>query len=280
MLKYIFAVLIPFAITWLAFSYNVLLGFGVLVAFLLFLFWWQRPNLLTIRGQNEYARGNNNKALSLLKKAHSMGRTSPANNIVYAYILLRCGQHEEAAKVLNMVLFSSRLKPAERMKAKQNLSLVRYRQGDFEEATRLMQEVFTSYKNSSVYGCLGYYKILSHAPDAMNFALEAYEFNPDDKVIVDNLIQLYIERGQIDKAKELSDKTLAAGNEGVEIFYHAGQVALALGRKQEARTFFIKASEAPRSFMTTVSEEEIEDHIRITTDTLPTAEPETDSQTK
>lgn len=274
MLKYILAVLIPFAITWLAFAYNVLLGFGVLVVFLLLLFWWQRPNLLTLRGQNEYVKGNNNKALALLKKAHSMGRTSPDNNILYAYILLRCGQHEEAAKVLNMVLFSSRLKPAQRMKAKQNLSLVRYRQGDFEEATRLMQEVFASYKNSSVYGALGYYKILSHAPDAMDFALEAYDYNSDDKVIIDNLIQLYLERGQIDRAKELSDKTIAAGNEGVEIYYHAGQVALALGRKQEAHEFFLKAKESPRSFMTTVSEEEVEDRIRLTTDNLPAGEQE------
>ncbi len=261
--KYLWLILIPFIVVVAAFSYNAFLGIAVVVCFLTFVLWQQRPNLLTQRAQREYAKGNNTKALEIFKKAHRTNRNSPANNILYAYILLRCGQDDEAAKVLNMVLFSSRLKPAQRMQAKQNLSLVRYRQGDMEEALRLMEEVFESYKSTGVYGALGYYKIVMNAPDAMEFALEAYDYNSDDKIIIDNLVQMYILRGQYEKAKVLSDKTLAAGNDGVEVYFHAGQIELAKGNRQQAAELFAKAQQSPRSFMTTVPEAEIARHLEM-----------------
>ena len=237
------------------------LALGVTAVVILFVLYWQWPNLLCLKGQSEYANGNNTKALVLLKKAHESSRSRVSNSTAYAYILLRVGQAEEASKVLNYVLLNQRLKENEKLQARQILSLVRYRQGDFAEATRLMEMVFEGYKNSSVYGALGYYKILSDAPDAQSFNDEAYEYNSDDKVIIDNVVILALKNGDLQKAKELSDKSIEAGNKGVEIFYHAGQVYLALGDKAKALDYFKRASSCERSFMTTVSEKEITDAI-------------------
>ncbi len=246
--------IVAFAIT----MGNYMLALAMTVAGLGLVFYWQWPNLMCARGQSEYAKGNNIKALELLKKSHESSRASTANSCAYAYILLRVGEAEEAAKVLNYVLLNQKLKEADRLQARQILSLVRYKQGDFEEATRLMQMVFDGYKNSSVYGALGYYKILSNAPDMMEFNLEAYDYNSDDKIIIDNMIILYLKNGEIEKAKELSDKSVEAGNKGVEIFYHAGQVYLELGKRDAALDYFKKAKSCQRSFMTTVSEAEID----------------------
>lgn len=251
--------IVPLVVIWTVFT---LAGAGwgmfVTIVFLGMLFVWQRPNILTMQGQRQYGLGNNTKALSILKKAHDISVNRPVNSITYAYILLRCGNADESAKVLNYVLLGSRLKPEHKMLARQNLSLVYYRNGDFAEAVRVMEMVFEDYKTSSVYGALGYYKILQNAPDARDFCLEAYEFNADDKIIIDNLILIYIAGGEYEKAKELSDKTIAAGNKGVEVYYHAGQVALALGDKLQAKEMFLNAQSCTRSFMTTVSEQEIE----------------------
>ena len=237
---------------------NYLLALAMTAVGLGLVLYWQWPNLLSMRGQSEYAKGNNIKALELLKKSHESTRASTANSCAYAYILLRVGEAEEASKVLNFVLLNSKLKDDERLHARQILSLVRYKQGDFEEATRLMEMVFEGYKNSGVYGALGYYKILSNAPDMMEFNMEAYEYNSDDKIIVDNMIILYLKNGEIEKAKELSDKSVEAGNKGVEIFYHAGQVYLALGENETALGYFKKAKSCERSFMTTISETEVD----------------------
>lgn len=261
-LQYLVLILVPFAIAWVAYSYNVLLGIAVTVLYLAAVVWWQRPNLLAIRGRKEYAKGNNTRALELLEKAHRLDRGPAANSILYAYILLRCGRADDAEKVLNFVLLDSKAKKTDKMLAKQNLSLVRYRRGELSEAVRLMEEVFENYKTSGVYGVLGYYKILTGSPDAMEFAKQAYDYNPDDKVIIDNYVQLCLAEGDIQKAKELSDKSLAAGNKGVEIYYHAGQIELAQGRPEKAAEFFKKALAEPRSFLTTVPEEDIKNALK------------------
>jgi len=223
--------------------------------------YWQWPNILSLKGQSEYAKGNNTKALAILKKAHESSRSRVSNSTAYAYILLRVGQADEASKVLNYVLLNQKLKENEKLQARQILSLVKYKQGDFEEATRLMEMVFEGYKNSSVYGALGYYKILSNAPDAQSFNDEAYEYNCDDKVIIDNVVILALASGDLKRAKELSDKSVEAGNKGVEIFYHAGQTYLALGDNEKALEYFKAARSCERSFMTTVSEKENTDAI-------------------
>lgn len=240
---------------------NYIAALCVTLIVLVLTFYWQWPNFLSIRGQSEYARGNNTKALSLLKKAHESSRARTANSTAYAYILLRCGQTEEAANVLNYVLLNQKLKQQEKLQARQILSLVRYRQGDFAEATRLMEMVFAGYKNSGVYGALGYYKILSDAPDAQAFNEEAYEYNSDDKIIIDNMIILCLKNGDIARAKELSDKSVNAGNKGVEIFYRAAQVEEALGNDEEALEYYKKAASCTRSFMTTVAEKDIDNAV-------------------
>ena len=240
-------------------SYAFALGATAVVV--LILLYWQWPNILSLKGQSEYSKGNNTKALAILKKAHESSRSRVSNSTAYAYILLRVGQADEASKVLNYVLLNQKLKQAEKLQARQILSLVKYKQGDFAEATRLMEMVFEGYKNSSVYGALGYYKILSNAPDAQSFNDEAYEYNSDDKIIIDNVVILALANGDLQKAKELSDKSIEAGNKGVEIFYHAGQVYLALGDKEKALEYFKAARSCERSFMTTVTEKEITDAI-------------------
>ncbi len=259
--KVIFFIAVIAIIGFLITMGNYLWVFGVTFVMIVGVVIWQWPNILTLKGQAAYADGNNTKALSLLKRAHELPNSRVSNSTTYAYILLRLGQAQEAANVLNYVLLNQKLKKEEKLQARQILSLVRYRQGDFAEATRLMEMVFEGYKNSSVYGALGYYKILSKAPDAEEFNREAYEYNPDDKVIIDNAVIIAINNGDYKKAKELSEKSINANNKGVEIFYHAGQAYLGLGDKQKALEHFKKAQSCTRSFMTTVSEQEIMDAI-------------------
>ena len=94
----------------------------------------------------------------------------------------------------------------DKISIKQILSLIHYRQNNFEDAVELMSEVFEARKSSSIYGALAYYKILAEDEDAMEFCLEAYDYNSDDKIIVDNLIIMHLKNGDYEKAKELGCK--------------------------------------------------------------------------
>lgn len=256
-LSSILIILLFIAIVIMIYAGNGKAAMMMITAVTLGIVYWKWPSVQSARGQSEYAKGNNSKALSLLKKAHESSRSKVYHSTAYAYVLLRVGEADEAAKVLNYVLLNQKLKEQEKMQARQILSLVHYKKGDFAEATRLMEMVFEKYKNSSVYGALGYYKILSKSPDAVEFNEEAYEYNSDDKIIIDNMVIISLENGDLKKAKELSDKSINAGNKGVEIFYHAGETYLALGDEEQALQYFRSALSCERSFMTTISEMEI-----------------------
>lgn len=265
-MKIAFLILLPAIIMGLLFYYYPIIGSILLLIAILVLFYINYPTILTLLGQRQYALGNNTKALKILKKAHDKSKRGVNPSVVYAYILLRCGNPGEASKVLNYVLLNPKLKQNERNYVLQNLSLVKYRQGDMQEAVRLMSEVFENYKSSSVYGALGYYKILANSSDAEEFCKEAYEYNSDDKVIVDNLVQIYLSKKDYAGAKELSQKSIDLGNTGVELYYHAGQAALGLGDIELAKQHFYKAMSCQRSFMTTVSAEEIEQALESITE--------------
>ncbi len=176
---------------------------------------------------------------------------------------MREGRPDEARTAINYALRNPRITEAETYKGKEILSMIYYRQGDYSKATEIMQTVFDNFVSTNVYGTLGYYKILLKAEDAESFALEAYEYNKTDKVILDNLVQLYYEKGEYEKAKKFSDEATGAEAKGIETFYHAGLVEKALGNKEAAIEDFKKALSFTPSFLTTVKTEEIERELSI-----------------
>lgn len=236
---------------------------GTFVSFLLLLavVIWQWPNLLTLFGQRAYANGNNTKALKYLKAGHEHSRAKADNSSAYAYILLRCGRVEEAKVAANYALMNKRIGENEKNKIRQILSLICYKNGEYAEATRIMEQIFETYKSSAVYGTLGYYKILAGSADARAFNAEAYAYNSEDKIIIDNMVLLYLQDGQYERARELSAKSIEAGNKGIEIFYHAAQAEEALGSFEKALEYYRMARSCTRSFMTTVPEVEIDSAI-------------------
>ena len=222
---------------------------------------WQGPNLLTLVGQRAYALGNHNKALRYLKAGHEHPRSGASNSSTYAYILLRCGRMDDAKFIANYALLNKRISDADKNQIRQILSLICYKKGEYDEATKMMEKIFETYRTSNVYGTLGYYKILAESEDMYTFNEEAYEYNSDNKVIMDNMVILCLRKGEAERAQEISQKSINAGNKGVEIFYHAGQAEEALGNAEQALEYYQKAYSCARSFMTTISENEIEEAI-------------------
>lgn len=216
-----------------------------------------------LMGLKQYNKNNKSKAFKLLKTAHTSSAGKMINSYNYAYLLLREGRTDDAKAAIKYALLRSDVKESEIYQGKEILSMIYYRLGQYKEATDTMQSVFEHYKNSNVYGALGYYKILAKSPDAEDFALEAYEYNSKDKVILDNLVQLYYEKGDYETAKRYSDEAISAQYTGIETYYHAGLVYKALNDNAHAIDCFKKALSFTPSFLTTVTFEEIENQITL-----------------
>lgn len=241
--------------------YNPMLSLVLLSIGIIILLITNRANIMTLMGLSQYNKGNRSKALKLLKNAHMSSAGKMRNTYNYSYILLREGQIDDAKTAVKYALLRPNVSEAEVCQGKEILSMIYYKQGNYEKATEVMQYVFERYVNSNVYGALGYYKILSKSEDAEKFNLEAYDYNNTDKVILDNLVQLYYDKGDFETAKKYSDEALALTSTGIETFYHAGLVQKALGNASEAIENFKKALSFQPSFLTTVTVYEIENQI-------------------
>lgn len=245
--------------TWFAFKTNVLLGFAVMVAFIAYGAYKFMPSFYRLRGQKCFGMGDFAGAEKMYKKAVDTGRGGYQIRLEYSYMLLRTGRFEEAEQQVSYIL-SHKLTPAERNNAVLRRCMCYYKLGNLEEAISDAQELYDEgYKSMALYALLGYFKIIiaPNSEDTFNFCLEAYDYADDDRDICDNLLICYYNRGEYEKAKEISDKVIEKAPKFVEAWYHAAQIDYKMKNYEEALEKLDKINDCIRSEMTTISEEEI-----------------------
>jgi tetratricopeptide (TPR) repeat protein len=149
------------------------------------------------------------------------------------------------------------------MLLKSNIALVQWKKGQLDDAVATLEEVFAGFKNTAVYGSLGYLLILKgDLEKALEFNREAYDYNNQNAVIVDNLGQNYYLMGEYDSAGEVYEKLLAGKPDFPEPYYNYGLVLAATGCRERALELFRKALEQKFSFLSAITREEVEHAIR------------------
>lgn len=255
--------LLPVIATVLGFYFFGNLGFVVLLLALAYMIYRALPNLYILQANVAYNKADNNKCMALLEKAYQTGRMTAQNKVYYGYLALRIGKLDKAERLFQSALASS---PDEtsRMQAKSNMALVLWKKKELPEAIELMEEVFETYKNTAVYGSLGYFYILSGDLDkALEFNQEAYEFNSNDNVILDNLGQIYYLKRDYEKAAEMYEKLMERRPEFPVPYYNYALVKLELGDKEGAITLMRQALTFRFTFIAGVSEDQIRNHLEL-----------------
>jgi len=74
-------------------------------------------------------------------------------------LLLKTGKLEEAEKVFEELL-NSNIDNAGLLQAKSNYALVLWKKGQLKDGIKMLEDVFSNYKNTTIYGSLGYLLIL------------------------------------------------------------------------------------------------------------------------
>ena len=192
----------------------------------------------------------------------STKRASAQISLSYGILLLRCGHPDEALNVFNTIILYSNSKDYIKNQAKQYRTLTYYKLGQENEALEEAQEIFDKYKNSVSYALLCYLKLATNLPvdEVLPLCEEAYEYNSDDRDIVDNLALANIRSGNYEKAKELVDIMLEKFPAFTEAYYHGAVLYKKLGDLNKARELLNSIDKkCRRTYLTTVSLEEIED---------------------
>ncbi len=212
------------------------------------------PGILAAKGNAAYADGDTKKALEYYKKSMSFSGKS-ADKTSYALMLMRIGEFKEAERILNEVVLYGR-KPLEKTNAKLFRCMVYQKTDRLSEALEDAEEIFENFKNTTVYGMIGYLRQLKGGAE-LDLCLEAYDYNSDDRDICDNLAVAYIRSGDLEKAEEITADLRERFPTFLEGFYHSAVVAKMRGNYALAKEYLEDIENCRRTMMTTVSEEEI-----------------------
>lgn len=257
--------LIPIAIVAVCFLFDKRVGFIMMLAAAAYMLYANVPSYYAMKGNKAFVAGDNDASLAWYKKAVDTGRAAIMIRVSYAYVMMRAGMFEEAEQLLSSLLTGKYIDAANRNAVKQYRSMALFKLGRCDEAVEEAEEIFAEYKNTAMYGILGYFKLMSDniTPEEKRaFCEEAYDYNSDDRDIIDNMTLACMLCGDYESAKKYADELIEKNPTFVEAFYHGAQVEYALGNRQQALEYLEMTDDCNRSAMTTVSEDEIQQLIK------------------
>lgn len=252
---------LPLVIIWLLLRVHVLLGIAAAVAIVVYTFVRNKSAFFAYLGNMNYQQGKEKEALMWLNKAAAEKNCRSSHLLGFSFLLLKRGELDKAQEILVRAERMD-LGRNEKMAYLTNASLLLWKQGRLDEAKAMLEEAYDEYKNTNLYGSLGYFYILSGDLDkALEFNREAFEFNGKSPVIADNLGQTRLLRGEYSEALGIYEELTSQNPAFPEAYFNHGLVLEALGRTEEALERMRKALDYPTSLLSTVTHEEIKANI-------------------
>jgi tetratricopeptide (TPR) repeat protein len=261
LLKGLLKIAVPFVIIWYLLKVNVWLGIAAAIGFIAYWFIRNKTGFYAYLGNTNYQQGKEKEALMWLDKAVARSDCKAAHLIGYSFLLLKLGKLDRVEELLQRA-GKMKLTREEQMAHQTNSALLLWKQDRLEDATALLESVHEEYKNTNLYGSLGYFYILSGNLDkALEYNKEAYDYNSRSAVITDNLGQTYLLRGEYGEALKLYEELASQNPTFPEAYLNHGMVLEALGQTDDALSKMKKALDYPLSLLSTVTREEIEEKI-------------------
>lgn len=231
----------------------------ILTAVIIIYIFVKRADFVASFARGAYRRGNAEKAYKLYKTADKIGKMKPDNSAAYGYIALRLGKLEEARAILAKASMNALAKEPEKMRIKAMRALVFWKDGQIDLAVEMMEEVLEKVKTSSYYENLGLLCVLSgNREKALRVCKEAYEFNSDDMIIVDNLAEAYALNEDYESAVKTYEELMEMEPYFPEAYYGYGLLLIKLGEKERGLELIRKSLNMKFTFISVLSRDEVE----------------------
>lgn len=192
-------------------------------------------------GYFTHSRGFPAKAEKYYKLGMKFGGLGPKNEGAYGVMLLKKGSFDEALQHFNNSLSTSDCKGQLRSLIRMNRAIAFFKLGQIDKSLEILENLHENFRSLRVYQTLGYIYIAAGMFDkAEPYNLEACEYDSQDAVILDNTGQMYMEMGQLDKAKVYFEKAYAIKHIS-DVLCHMGYIAEQEGRLEDALEHYREA---------------------------------------
>lgn len=237
-----------------------LLTWGVLAASVIVILALYIANILMYFGVSIY-KSNQEKGIKLMRAAYKTRRLCPSYQLIFAYLLLRCGNIEEAESVMTKatVIGKHALTEKEFNAVKLNRALITWKSGDLSQAIVQLEELYADdYKTDGLYGSLGSFYILNKEFDkALELSEEALNANSSNLVALDNKGQAYIGLGMLDEALEVYEQLIPQKPKFLEAYFNYGTILEKKDRLQEAKYNYETALTFDEKYLSTITHDEV-----------------------
>jgi tetratricopeptide (TPR) repeat protein len=212
-----------------------------------------------LKANRAYSGDNSEETINWLQRAYNTGAAGTNAVTTYGYLLLKHSRLEEAMKVFENQLSSSKTSNNEYYNIKSNYALGLWKQGKLDEAVTALESIIPNYKTTNIYGSLGYlYNLKGDLEKALKFNLEALNYNNTAAVILDNLGQTYYLLGEQEKAQEIFVKLMALNPKFPEAFYDYALVLEKLGDREQCIEMLKNAQKHKINYLSAVTKEDID----------------------
>lgn len=234
----------------------MILLYLVIAALVIFGLYKLAPSFFALLGNNAFAEGDIEKAARHYETASKIFGGNSEAKAIYALMLMRQEKFLEAEQALNEIILDEKIEAKDKIAAKTYRCMLYQKTDRLDEAIADGEELYKNFKTTAVYGMLGYLKLLAGGAN-LEFCLEAYEYNSDDRDICDNLVLAYIRSGEFEKAENLLQSLREGYPTFAEAFYHSALLAKMQGDKESAKRYLACIDECSRNGMTTVTDDDI-----------------------
>ncbi|MBP3650338.1 MAG: tetratricopeptide repeat protein [Clostridia bacterium] len=204
--------------------------------------------LLTVfkaqKARKAHQEGRTEEAMKLYQEVMDEGNKDPAVFLPYSVLLIRNGRYAEAREMLvkNQKL---PMGPDQKNQLFVNYAACVYKMGELQKGIDLLERQHQKQPSGMIYETLGYLYIeAGDAEKALAYNLEAYEYDDEDAITLDNLGQIYYRMlGDKEKAKEYFEKAIEVKPGQIDTLYFLAQYDLEAGDTEAAKEKLEKAME-------------------------------------
>ncbi len=218
--------------------------------------------LTTIKARKAAAMINNGDtegAMKLYAELEKEGMKEMPSLLTYSVLLIRAGKYQEARELL-VKIQKYPMNEDQRRQLMVNYASVAYKLGNIDKGIELLERMHQKAPSGMVYQTLGYlYVEAGDYEKAVAFNTEAYEYDDEDAITLDNLGQAYYRLGNDkEKAKEYFEKAIEIKEGQIDTLYFLAQYDIEAGDKAAARAKLEKAMQGRFSPLNYATREKVE----------------------
>jgi len=209
---------------------------------------------------NMMSKGRAAEAKKMYEEAVDAGLNDPRYLLSYSVMLIRDGEFQKARELLVKHQKNPMLTDESRRQLFVNYAVCVYKMGELQKGLELLERQHEKEPSGLIYQTLGYlYVEAGDLEKAKTFNQEALEYDDEDAIVLDNMAQTYYRLADDKvKAKPYFLKALEMKPGQIDTLYFLAQYDLEAGDKDAAKAKLEKALEGRFSPLNYASKEKIQ----------------------